>query len=160
MLPTSSLKFSWQLSYILNQLVQVQKQGNRKCSWGSDCNCIIRPYSSGKDQHLNYIVSGHSHCIFACYGTLPRLIQLIDKFQGLWLYSWERFSSVQSFSHVRLFATPWTAACQAFLSVTNSWSLFKLMSIKLVMPFNHLILYCPFSCLQSFPASGSFPMSQ
>ena len=68
---------------------------------------------------------------------------------------------VQSFSHVRLFVTPWTAACQASLSFTISWSLLKLMSIKLVMPSNHLILCLPFSsCLQSFPASGSFLMSQ
>ena len=49
-------------------------------------------------------------------------------------------SSVQLLSCVWLFAAPWTAACQAFLSITNSWGLLKLMSIKLVMPFNHLIL--------------------
>ena len=136
-------------------------------------------------------------------------------------------SSVQSLCHVWLFVTPWTAACQASLSFTNSRSLLKLMSIELVMPSNHLILCCPLlllpsifpririfsnesvlcigegngnplqysclensmdwgawwatvpglakswtrlsdftfpftlsSCLQSFPASGSFPMSQ
>ena len=50
------------------------------------------------------------------------------------------FSSVQSLSHVRLFATPWTAACQASLSITNSRSLLKLMFIESVMPSNHLIL--------------------
>ena len=50
------------------------------------------------------------------------------------------FNSVQSLSCVGLFATPWTAACQASLSITNSWSLLKLMSIELLMPFNHLIL--------------------
>ena len=49
-------------------------------------------------------------------------------------------SSIQLFSRVRLFATPWMAACQAFLSITNSWSLPKLMSMESVMPFNHLIL--------------------
>ena len=54
-----------------------------------------------------------------------------------------QFSSVQLLSCVQLFVTPWTAACQASLSVTNSWSLLKLMSIKLVMPSNHLILCCP-----------------
>ena len=54
-----------------------------------------------------------------------------------------QFSSVQSLSHVRLFATPWTAACQASLSITNSQSLLKLMSIKLVMPSNHFILCLP-----------------
>ena len=52
-------------------------------------------------------------------------------------------SSVQLFSCVRLFATPWTVARQASLSITNSWSLLRLMSIELVMPSNHLILCCP-----------------
>ena len=52
-------------------------------------------------------------------------------------------SSVQSLSHVRLFVTPRTAACQASLTITNSWSLLKLMSIKLVMPSSHLILCHP-----------------
>ena len=131
------------------------------------------------------------------------------------------FSSLQSLSPVRLFATPWTAARQASLSITNSRSSLRLMSIEWVMPSNHLVLCCPliplpsifpsissvhslscslsphalqhirlpcpspipgaysnscpssrgchpaisssvvpFSCLQSFPASGSFPMSQ
>ena len=56
--------------------------------------------------------------------------------------------------------TPWTAAHQASLSFTISQSLFKLMSTESVMPFNHLILCGPVSSyLQSFPASGSFPMS-
>ena len=50
------------------------------------------------------------------------------------------FSSVQSLSHVWLFATPWTAAHQPSLSITNSWNLLKLMSIESVMPSNHLIL--------------------
>jgi len=52
-------------------------------------------------------------------------------------------SSVQSVSHVQLFATPWTAARQASLSITNSWSFLKLMSIKSVMPSNYLILCRP-----------------
>ena len=52
--------------------------------------------------------------------------------------------SVQLLSHVLLFVTPWTAARQASLSITNSQSLLKLMSIELVMPSNHLILSCPF----------------
>ena len=69
--------------------------------------------------------------------------------------------SVQLLSHVQLFATPWTAACQASLSITNSQSLLKLMSIELVMPSNHLILCHPLSsCLHSFLASGFLPMSQ
>ena len=59
------------------------------------------------------------------------------------LSKWTKFSSVQSLSHVRLFATPWTAACQASLSITNSRSLFKFMSIELVMPSNHFVLCHP-----------------
>ena len=55
-----------------------------------------------------------------------------------------QFSSVQSLSCVLLFATPWTAARQASLSITNSRSLLKLMPIVSMMPFNHLILCCPF----------------
>ena len=54
--------------------------------------------------------------------------------------SWSVISSVQLLSHVRLFATPWTAACQASLSITNSRSLPKPMSIESVMPSSHLIL--------------------
>ena len=59
------------------------------------------------------------------------------------------FSLVQSLSHVRLFATPWTEACQPSLSITNSWSLLKLMSVKLVIPSNHLILCHPLLLLPS-----------
>ena len=62
------------------------------------------------------------------------------------------FSSVQSLSCVQLFATPWTAACQASLSITNSCSLLKLMSIELVMLPNHFILCHPLLLLPSiFP---------
>ena len=69
-------------------------------------------------------------------------------------------SSFQLLSCVWLFETPWTAADQASLSITNSQSLLKLMSIASLMPSNHLILCHPLSsCLQSFPASGSFPVS-
>ena len=74
---------------------------------------------------------------------------------------WKWFTSVQSLSHVWLFATPWNAACQASLSITKSRSLLKLMSIESVMPSNHLILRRPFTfCPQSLPASGPFPVSQ
>ena len=67
------------------------------------------------------------------------------------------FSSVQLLSHIRLFTTPWTAACQASLSITNSRSLLKLMSIELVMPSNHLILCCPLLLLPSiFPSIRFF----
>ena len=69
-------------------------------------------------------------------------------------------SAVQSLSCVQLCNTR-TAASQASLSITNSRSLLKLVSIELMIPLKYLILcYHFFSCLQSFPASGSFPMSQ
>ena len=67
------------------------------------------------------------------------------------------FSSIQSLSRVRLFATPWTAACQASLSITNSQSSPKPMSIKSVMPSNHLILCRPLLFLPSiFPSIRVF----
>ena len=62
-------------------------------------------------------------------------------------------SSVQLLSRVRLFATPWTAAPQASLSITNSQSLLKLMSIELVMPFNYFILCYPLLLLPSIGPS-------
>ena len=69
-------------------------------------------------------------------------------------------SSVQLLSCVRFFATPWTAACQASLSITSSQSLLKLMSIESVIPSNHLI-FCYSFLLPPlvFPASGSFQMT-
>ena len=76
-------------------------------------------------------------------------------------FSCARLSSVQSLSHVRLFATPWTAACQASLSFTISWSLLRIMSIDRGY---HLAISSSVACFssypQSLPASGSFPMSQ
>ena len=63
----------------------------------------------------------------------------------------KRFSSVQSLSHVWLSATSWISALQASLSITNSWSLLKLMSIESVMPSSHLILCCPLLLLPPIP---------
>ena len=64
-----------------------------------------------------------------------------------------QFSSVQSLSRVRLFATPWIAACQASLSITNSWSSPRLTSIESVMPSSHLILCRPLLLLPPIPPS-------
>ena len=72
-----------------------------------------------------------------------------------------QFSSVQSLSHVHLFVTPWTAACQASLSITNLRSPPKPISIESVMPSNHLILYRPLLLPPSiFPSIRVFQMSQ
>ena len=84
------------------------------------------------------------------------MLQRIILHRNLECYAHEsrkiQFSLVQLFSRVRLFATPWTAACQALLSITNSWSLLKLMSIELMMPSNHLTLCHPLLLLLSiFP---------
>ena len=67
-------------------------------------------------------------------------------------------SSVQLLNCVQLLATSWTAACQASLFITNTWSLLKLMSIESVMPFNHLTLCCPLLLLPLiFPSIRVFP---
>ena len=70
----------------------------------------------------------------------------------MYIYIYQ-FSSVQSLSHVRLFETPWIAARQASLSITNSWTLPKPMSIELVMPSSHLMLCHPLLLLPSIPPS-------
>ena len=68
----------------------------------------------------------------------------------------KELSSVQFLGRVRLFVTPWTAAYQASLSITNSWSLLKLMSIESVMPSNHLVLCHPLLLPSIFPSSRVF----
>ena len=94
----------------------------------------------------------------------PDFFKMVSLSLVFWHLNTLCLTSVQWLSCVRLFATPWTEARQAALSITNSWSLLRLMSIELVMPSNSLILCLPFSPsplgLQSFPASGSFQMSQ
>ena len=89
------------------------------------------------------------------YKNVTGFLQVVDLFY-LWLIC-TFFSSVQSLSHIRLFATPWTAAHQASLSITNFQGLLKLMSIKLVMPSNHLLLCHPLLLLPSiFPTIRVF----
>ena len=75
------------------------------------------------------------------------------KFSFTVAFSLLQFSSVQLLSHVWLFATPWIAAHQASLSITNSWSLLKLMSIESAMASSHLILCCPLLLLPPIPPS-------
>ena len=86
---------------------------------------------------------------------LPLLyvISIIESF----FFSWS-ISSVQLLSHVWFFVTPWTATCQASLSITNPWSLLKLMPIELVIASNYLIPYCPLLLLPSiFPSIRVLP---
>ena len=86
-----------------------------------------------------------SSCLqsFPASGSFPMSQFFASGGQSIGASASVQFSSVQSLSHLQLFATTWTAARQAFLSITNSRSLFKLMSIESVMPSNHLILCCP-----------------
>ena len=77
-----------------------------------------------------------------------RMVEAFRKDWGSWITK-EITCSVQSLSRVRLFATPWTTACQASLSITSSRSSLKLMSVKSMMPSNHLILCCPLLLLPS-----------
>ena len=77
-------------------------------------------------------------------------------FDVLLLMYWFDISSVQLLTHVWLFATPWTAKCQASLSITNSWSLLKLMSVESVMLSNHLILCRPLLLPSIFPSIRVF----
>ena len=77
------------------------------------------------------------------FGGLQKSLQMVTEAMKLKDKNHMIISSVQPLSHVQLFATPWITACQASLSITNSWSLLKLMFIESVMPSNHLILCHP-----------------
>ena len=86
----------------------------------------------------------------------PTFRLLLEVLAPSWALT-SQFSSVLLLSHVRLLVTPWTAACQASLSITNSWSLLKLMSIESVVPSNHFIFYRPLLLLPSiFPSIRVF----
>jgi len=97
---------------------------------------------------------GHHECFSKgdCELIDFNLCDMIQYILHFFFFFWG-ISSVQLLSRVQLFATPWTVACRASLSVTKSQSLFKLMSIELVMPSNHLILL-------SSPSLSTFNLSQ
>ena len=99
--------------------------------------------------------------IYIFFSSLKVMVKIYYRVMLELAYPLISFHSVQSLSHVCLSMTPWTAACQASLSITNSQNLLKLMSIELMMPSNISSSVIPsFSCFQYFPASGSFPRSQ
>ena len=112
-------------------------------------------------EYYNHKIQGHGVLKRTKYNYNGIAIYLKYIFKWkIWSHS---FSGSVQLSHSVLSdsVTPWTAACQASLFITNSRSLLKLMSTKSVMPSNHLIFcHSLLSCLQSFPASGSFQMSQ
>ena len=110
------------------------------------------------------IIFSHSEgCLFPLFivsFAVKQLLSLIRSHLFIFVFNF-CYSTVHLLICVRLFETLWTAACQASLFIVNFQSLLRLMSIELVMPSNISSSVVPFpSCLQSFPASGSFPVSQ
>ena len=111
------------------------------------------------DKSETYSQRNHNFCLRYVERLIGEFVFLCSAYL-LHLYPYS-FSSVQSLSHVQLFATPWITACQASLSITNAQSLLKLMLIELVMPSSHLILCRPLLLLPPIPPSiRVFPMSQ
>ena len=117
-------------------------------------------------------ISNHyffKYCFFSIFSLLDFLalrvnvlyflnFLIVFSFYNIFILDMFIFSSVQSLSHVQLFETPWIVACQASLAITNFKSLLKLMSIKSVMPPNHLVLRRPLLLLTSiFPSIRVFP---
>ena len=125
--------------------------------WTAACQaslCITNSWSLLKLMLIKSVVP-FNHLILCCPLLLPPSV-----FPSIRVFSNEsvlHINSVQLLSHVQLFVIPWTAACQASLSITNSWSLLRLMSIESVMPSNHLILCHPLLLLPSiFPSIRVF----
>ena len=136
----------------------------RQLSAESFSSCLYSSLASSRDPIWNYS--------FLCSLSQKTLKLLDSDFKNRNIYlaclllldegeEKKYISSVQSLSHVQLFATPWTAAYQASLSITNSQSLLKLMSIESVMPSNHLIHCCPVFLPPSiFPSIRVFSSSK
>ena len=131
------------------------------CPWdspGKNTEWVAISFSRGYSQPRNGTwVSCIADRFFRDWATTEALLQC---YTMLYILSYTMFSSLQSLSCVWLFATPWIAARQASLSIMNSWSLLKLMSIKSVMPAISSSVIPFSSCPQSLPTSESFPMSQ
>ena len=104
---------------------------NRICTWDPNMRSPHTPFFS-----ILCLGATQGHCPFGPWKCLWLLASSMDPQRCVSV----QFSSVQSLSRVRLFVTPWTTAHQTSLSITNSWSLLKLMSVESVMPSNHLIL--------------------
>ena len=135
--------------------------------WWEDSYSILVPQESGrKSRKLNCWQSFlnpflcflfHLSCFLFLSSDAPQYLQFLS-FSGILQMS--EFAPfivvVQSLSYVQLSVTPWTAACQASLSLTFSWSLLKLMSIESVMPSNHLILCCSPPSLNLSQHQGPF----
>ena len=114
----------------------------RNISYERQSECMSKRAGSYSFQYINFLFIQQLLFIHSCSSVFQA---------SPWVRN-SQFSSVQLLSHVQLFVTPWTAACQAFLFITNSQSLLKLMSIASAMPSNHLIFCHPLLLLPSiFP---------
>ena len=131
----------------------------------SNSNHFIRPiyaFPGNLNEHHSSLLAGRQPVVLRKW----KFLTCVWLFATLWTIQsmefsrseyWSGFGSVRSLSHVRLFATPWTTAHQASLSITNSWSPPKPMCIESVMPSNHLILCRPLLLLSSiFPSIRVF----
>ena len=138
-------------SYLLRHTQHIYRLSLKWVEINVYYTCFMIPLNHGKLFNSCFI---HPFLPFSPF-LLPKSGMVFSVFFSM-------FTSVQfSRSVVSNSVTPWIAACQAALSITNSQSLPKLMSIKSLMPSSHLILCRPLSfCPQSLPASWAFPMSQ
>ena len=128
--------------------------GERVCSNFIDLYVVVR---LSKHYLLKKLFLLYIFALLLCQRLIDH--RCVGLFQFSILFHWSIYLflcqchttliTVQSLSRVRLFVTPRTAACQASLSITNSWSLLRLMPIELVMPSNHFILPCPLLLLSS-----------
>ena len=150
------LCFLWVIKYFVTNCGScVLSQFN--CAWRfvtlwTVARQVLCPWGFSRWEYWNVLSCPHPG-IEPVSPAAPELQQILYK-----PFTSFSVSSVQSLSRVWLFATPWTAARQASLSITNSQSPPKPMLIVSVIPSNHQFLFIPFSsCPQSFPASGSFP---
>ena len=111
---------------------------------GEDLQILIQAVRKIKNT-----IHTRKYIVWLLLGWIDMMQRDIEKLRAL--------QSVQSLSRIQLFVTPWTAACQASQSITNSWILLKFMSIELMIPSNHLILYRPLLFLPSiFPSIRVF----
>ena len=144
----------------ITRIAKIKLQRQRTASVDEDVKELKLSHTGGKNVKQSVLKNSPYSCPQEIYnlvwgesGDTKIVFEVIpsDKLDIL-----DQLSSVQLLSRVRLFATPWTAAPQASLSITNSQSLLKLMSIKLVMPSNHLILCCPLPTFNLSQHQGLF----
>ena len=117
--------------------------------------CIWLLTEQNQRQRCTLLGGSVISCLESDKHQLESLLSSVFPGKLMLLWTSQFICSVQSLSRVQLLVTPWTAAHQASLSITNSWSLLKLMSIKLVMPSNHLILCHPFLLLPFYLYTGA-----